>query len=425
MTRSVTVTAWYSKYMPAIFSKPLDNVIIDDIEELIREQHPETELIEYKEALPSKKPPDEWYKGASLISDYARNQLLAEIIAFANAHGGHLIIGIAESSDHPRRANKITPIPRCADLAEKLKLQIRDCIDPTIPLIGVRAIAVGSESDGVIIVRVPQSRTAPHRLASNKECYVRHSDRCETMTMREIQDLTIQRLHGTTKLDEIFSERRNKFHQLIAKSPLHANGTSGCRISLVPTTELYAPPLYRNRAFLPQLQRFKVELATGAIIEAFIPNSAHDERPIVRGTQICDDANNPHVIQVAHRAGLMELTYRATERVFYDTWIYGVLCNGLLMADAFRCAAGAPDIEYAYELEIAATGATVPVGSSSQYTTANHLLGSSPMSPYLFPRMSLGSLASEIGRHVEIAITDVRNSCGIPFPEKVKLVSWS
>lgn len=412
--------------MPALFSKPIDEIASGDIEELIREHYPETELVEFKEALPSKKGQDGWYNGSDTVSDYARNQLLAEIVAFANAHGGHLIIGIAESDDHPRRASRITPIPRCADFVAKFKLQIRDCIDPTIPLVGVNGVALGPDGEGVVVIRVPQSRMSPHRLMSNKECYIRHSDRCETMTMREIQDLTIQRMRGVAGLDEILTERGNRFRQWIATSPTLNCVTTGCRISLVPTTELYVPALYRNSAFLPPLNRFHIQLENGGTIDALVPNPAVDERPILRGTRRSDNATDPSVVQEVHCSGLIELIYRESRKEpgFYASWILGVFCNGLLMAEAFRRAAGAPEVEYAFELEIAATSATVPILEYARHGI-NRLLGTSPKSPCLFPRMSLGDFVGERNRLIEIVMTDVLNSCGVPFSEKVKSVSCS
>lgn len=410
--------------MLALFSKTIDQIQPDDVSALVTAQHPETEAVEFKAALPCKNGKDGWYSGSDSIGEYARNQLLAEVVAFANAHGGHLLLGIEESNDHPRRAVGIQLVPRCADLAEKLKLQIRDCIEPAIPIVAVRGIPVTSNGDGIVLVRVPQSRSAPHRLLANRECYVRHADRKETMTMREIQDLTIQRTHGGERLDKAFANRQDKFHDWIRMSPTHNTVTVGCRLTLVPTSEIYVDNLYRNSVFLPQLHRFDIQFNSGGSLEALIPHTAFDERPIVRGTRRMDDASNPQVIQEVHSSGLVELTFRASssDAKLYQSWILGVFCNGMLMADTFRKGAGAPDVEYAFELEVDATTSTIPIMQGGKYERG--LLGTPPNRPYLYPRMSLGDWDRDFKRLVEITLRDIWNSCGVPLSDTIKLMSW-
>lgn len=343
--------------MAAIFSKGLDEIKWEDVDELVREQQPETDTVELKEALPSKKERDGWYSGAPQLSDYARNQLLKEVVAFANAHGGSLIVGIEESDDHPHRAVGLASIPRCLELAERLKLQIRDCIEPTIPVVSVRGIPKTSNGDGVILVRLPQSRAAPHRLKTNNECYYRHADRTEVMTMRDIQDLTIQRMRMSEQLDELFVKRHQSFESWISSTRPDTGTTVGCRVTLIPTSAIYAGNLFRNNALVPRDHKFEIQFENGGRLEAFVPSSPTDERPIVRGTRRLDHAPNPNVVQEAHNSGLLEFCFRETERHprLFVSWVIGVLCNGLLMADAFRKGVGAPDVEYAFELEIAAT----------------------------------------------------------------------
>ncbi len=164
--------------MLPLFSKQLEAVELDNINQLISEGYPEGSTVEYKESLPhSKGGQDPWFTGDSQIRDYARNKILAEVVAFANSHGGHVLIGIKESTEKPPRAEGISPIPRCAELAEKLRLMARDNIEPQLPVVMTWGVEVDPDGAGVVIIRVPQSRAAPHRLKPNKECYcgVRYS----------------------------------------------------------------------------------------------------------------------------------------------------------------------------------------------------------------------------------------------------------
>ena len=149
--------------MIPLFSKSLEALDATDVRHLISEQFPEGSTVEFKEALPSKKGPEKWGEGGQL-SDYARNKILEEIVAFANSYGGQLVLGIEESGDSPKRAVGIKPISQCADLAERLRLQARDCIEPQILLLSSRGIETADDDSGVVLLRVERSYLAPHRL---------------------------------------------------------------------------------------------------------------------------------------------------------------------------------------------------------------------------------------------------------------------
>ena len=115
--------------MIPVLSKPADQVGISDLKELINSEVPESDQIEFKERLSTKgNSDDRWVTHRDRIGDRARNELLEEAVAFANAYGGALLLGIGESGNSPRVAARILPIPRCADLAERLKLKFRDCV---------------------------------------------------------------------------------------------------------------------------------------------------------------------------------------------------------------------------------------------------------------------------------------------------------
>jgi predicted HTH transcriptional regulator len=98
----------------------------------VDEEYPEGEGLEFKEQLPSKDGIDPWASGERRITGRARDAILDEVIALANASGGHVILGIEESDDHPKRAKGIRPLPDCAALADRLRHQVRDCIEPPL-----------------------------------------------------------------------------------------------------------------------------------------------------------------------------------------------------------------------------------------------------------------------------------------------------
>jgi predicted HTH transcriptional regulator len=126
-----------------------------------------------------------WFTGGD-IGDHARNEILAEVIAFANAQGGSVVLGIEETPDKPPRAHAITPMPRVGELARRFEDQARSCIDPPLPRLQIRAIETDGQKGGVVVFRVSPSRAAPHRLTTTRESFVRRGSSSVRMTIGDI-----------------------------------------------------------------------------------------------------------------------------------------------------------------------------------------------------------------------------------------------
>ena len=70
-----------------MFQKPISDLDKADIQRVVNEAVQEGAEIEFKESLPAKKGEnDPWMNGADHISDRARNEILGEVIAFANTY---------------------------------------------------------------------------------------------------------------------------------------------------------------------------------------------------------------------------------------------------------------------------------------------------------------------------------------------------
>lgn len=187
--------------------KPLNQVELDDINNLISNLHfTENERIEYKSTLPSDgRDIDPWINGKDNIGDYAVKKLTGEVIAFANTHGGTLIIGIQESNETPRRPESLNPLPRCHELDLRLRQAIVDSIEPRLIPIQSHVIDTDTEGNGIILIRVDRSAHAPHRSTKDQQCYMRIHDRCLKMSMTEIQDITLKR--SKQKIEGLWSAK--------------------------------------------------------------------------------------------------------------------------------------------------------------------------------------------------------------------------
>ncbi len=142
----------------ALVSKPIESITIDDLQSLIDAGARETAVLEFKGSLPLptvKGGPtvDRWIEKGDRVGDYARDQLLAEIVAFSNADGGTLILGLRETKDEPRSAESLAPLPNCEGLAKRLLDAAEDIIEPRLSAMAVRGLPINGTGEGYVLIR--------------------------------------------------------------------------------------------------------------------------------------------------------------------------------------------------------------------------------------------------------------------------------
>jgi hypothetical protein len=406
-----------------IFTQPLDLLRGEDVFSLIKEQYPEGDALELKEALSGRGgAPDPWMTGQNSISDRARNGLLEELIAFANAHGGVLVLGVEESNDHPKRAKTLRPIPRCSELADRIRLQARDSIEPQLPVLSVAGVPTETDGSGVVICRVGQSRLAPHRLQQTRECYVRRADRTEKMTMREIQDLTLQRDRGMAALDAKFTARRTRWVGALGEhvSKLKSGRCIGVRLTLLPTTaDLWIEPLFRNPRLGPIRGAYDLQVGT-ATHRLQAPGWGWSDRPILRGVRFWSGNGDDFLLTwELGTDGLVEASFLYSdgharpgeEGNIFREWLLGLLVDALVTVSRVREVAGVPDAEYALDFELHGLGVSPSLApwSSAYSGHGRHLIDSQPL---LLPRMSIGGSA-DFPIVVRAVLRDLLNAAGM------------
>jgi hypothetical protein len=421
--------------MPAL-RKPLLELVFADFEALIRDKWVEDELLEFKRTLAtSKGDPDRWMIDQTEIGTSAKRDLLAEVVAMANSYGGDVILGVAESVNKPPSANAIVPLPRCVELAHRLELAARDLIKPEIPMLGVRGVPTDDDS-GVVVFRVPKSRSAPHRLEMKgveKECYKRVGDRTEAMTMREIRDLTFSAADGMDAINKRFNDLRSEFIGWTTAIPLLGGARRQTyRVSAIPqSADLYIDRVHGNDNVRPVTGASKVAL-----------NSKHHDlmpiadpyawRPVLRGTQsdVTGTADRGRSLRLSCDGTLQDMTAivapaidppgQRSQHVLFPGWIFASIVNTMRSVDRFRRAAGAQSIAYALEFEVM-TNASLPVlDLDSTWLTAG---GTMQVGAYAFPRYQVGepeSWSDTLG----LMWRDLWNSIGVDVPrDQFRLVN--
>lgn len=197
-----------------LFLAAIETITFPDIVDLITTRAEEGIRLEFKEALSTNDGrPDRWMRDQSGIGRIARDDIAREVVAFANAYGGVIIVGIAETDDHPKRAKQLAEpqLPRVADCAEQLARALRSIVDPPLPMLEVRGIPSSNASgDGVVMIRIGSSPSAPHGFGVPPATYVRHGSEAAPLSMRELQSMFFER---RTRLERIES-RRNGFSSM-------------------------------------------------------------------------------------------------------------------------------------------------------------------------------------------------------------------
>ena len=393
--------------MIGVLSKPADQVGIDDVEALVSSEVPEGEQIEFKESLPARGQ-DPWMTGGDKIGDRARDAILKEAVAFANAHGGTLVLGIEESSAKPPIAAGISPIPRCAELADRLKLVFRDCVEPQLPALEIFAVPTGDDA-GVVVIRMGRSRLAPHRVRPTRACPIRRSDRCEEMTMREIQDMTLNLSRGLERLERRLAERKERFGQEFRRLRTPESAW-GIRMTAVPVGEEFRiDRVFRQGKIAEEFDEpwHKVRiLENGNDRSPDVPlRSPLHWQPRLRATRgepgydFSSDSKSVNFFQEFHGDGLVEMGLVSipnsgvgNDGLLRPSYPIEMLANLAVWANRVRNQAGAPAAEYALEVEIRVIGGPVTVHNMAKYfrSSCPTLLPKS----IVFPRYSLGDSSS-------------------------------
>lgn len=376
-----------------MLSKPLRDLVSGDILRFVTDAPQEDDQLEFKQALPNRGDgtPDPWMSAGGGIGNRARDELLAEVVAFANAHGGTLLLGIAESGDKPARAERLTPLPRCHELAERLRLQGRDCIEPQIPLLDAVGVEMEDGGSGVVVVRVPRSRVAPHRLSTTRECYIRRADRCEKMTMLEIQDLTLQVERGQAAIHSVFETKRREFQAWLPMWLGSQGAGVAIRACAVPLDRIFLDDVHRNPALKDPCREFEARLG-GVTVPIIFPFTPGNSTPILRGTRRHKEGPQARVGLTIWADGCVEysLVHRVTDQsnLLYPGWVIGLFANSLLTTEQFRSAAGGAGIEYGIEFDIDVKSRRVLVGSYNGRDGDAH--GEIDVGLLRFPRYSVG-----------------------------------
>lgn len=405
-----------------ILQKRLVDLTPQDVEWLVANEIQEGADLEFKQALSTKSgAPDRWVTKGDAIGDDAKFDLVKELVGFANAQGGALVLGIRDSKTKPARAAGLEPIPCVSDLADRLKMACRDLIEPKVHSLEVRGLPMADDGSGVVLFRVNGgSPFAPHRHRGNKECYIRRNDETFPMDMIEIQRQSVELQKRLSHVSDDFARQHSAF--LGSSFPAVEQPGFGVYAYAIPLSPFVVPNVHRADIAKPVLTPIGVRLSTGHTSEAILPYRSHlDWRPIVRGTAATKFGYDERFSIVAKEEGSVAIewvTHRGldqsgnSKKLVYLGWMTGLFANTLLAVERMRRAAGAMSIEFAVEFVCATTGDLGLADYGHEYYMTPATL---PAGSHVFPQYSVGT-PETFNSLMQLFETDVLNLVGIDRP---------
>jgi hypothetical protein len=285
------------------------------------------------------------------------------------------LLGIEESSDSPKRAVSVKPVRDCHELAKRLSQAAYACIEPPLSELQVAGVPVGDQSGaGVVVFRVRQSHNAPHRLIKDRHCYYRRGESTVALSMREIQDLTLNATRWLQRVEERLSGFREEFH---SKANVHNVSITqrwvSYRVTSVPLTPLRLRPDDVRAKLLNRRAQFEVRYGRGQPREIFVAAMDFNNKPVLRGTMIYNQTGPVSFEHSAYLDGAQTLTSVAVYEMnilardvrnegaqgISLNHILGAVASVLCISQEFAALSSMPAAEFAVELEITSTvGAT-------------------------------------------------------------------
>jgi schlafen family protein len=355
-----------------LMTVPIEAIAFEDISNLIGAE--EGPRLEFKQALAtSDGRPDRWTVDQSRIGASARDDIAKEIVAFANAYGGILIVGVEETDDNPKRAKSIASqqIPRVVDCAEQLERALRSIIDPPLPMMEVRGVVSGGGT-GALLIRVGSSPSAPHGFGRPSMAYVRRGSSSEPMTMRDLQSIFFE---GRTRLDRVRARReevRSDYEKIkIAWNagklkrpydrepfPLPDHGIY-FRCSAVPLDDFAIGNFPDKFLAVPnQLVPNPRILQHGDLVD--FPANIHDWRRRYRSVQHVASAGDRRfwkaVIEADGSLSLVSIMNFTENSGLYMHVYAASILQAMVMSEWMRRWVGRPDIEYVVDADFACRG---------------------------------------------------------------------
>lgn len=245
-----------------------------DIRRLIDDHTQEGAHLDFKRDLPSA------WDGS------AKHELLADVTAFANSGGGDIVYGIAENE----AAEAVVICPQVLASVDQEIRRLQDFLlnlaEPRLPGVQVHAVGVteGAATGYALVIRIPQSWAAPHRVKTNQHVYVREGLRKRPLDVPELRALFVRTEGQAQRIRDFRSDRLAKV--LIGETPTPLKDGPKLVIHAIPMqaalglVQIDPVPYSRGASYLPMIGQRAGVAATLNFDGAYAAIPTRDERAV-------------------------------------------------------------------------------------------------------------------------------------------------
>jgi len=180
----------------SLFTKPINEITIDDVETFCKQGIGEGVRMEYKKDFSGKN---------------ANKQIAKEVASFANTYGGLLLIGVDEDDRKPKMP--LSGIDFKDGLEEKIvSIALKGINPPVFPEIQVCKLKETPDK-AIIVIRVHESDETPHRIEQDTKIYIRAASQSEPTLapFEEIEWLINRRKKAITNRERLLKRAHKRF----------------------------------------------------------------------------------------------------------------------------------------------------------------------------------------------------------------------
>lgn len=425
----------------SILRKPLGEITVEDLQHLVDVAALESRELEFKGTLPFQpqkghpQTADRWIEKGDRIGDYARDEILAEIVAFANADGGTLVLGLHETKDEPRRADRLEPLPNCIGLARRLIDASEDIVEPRLRAFDARGLETDANGNGYVVMRVGKSAGGPHRLRSTREFHIRRGERASKMDVREIKDITLELARTGDRVERVFRERQAataaSFSRLLSGESQNGTDPLVIRVTALPVLSQEISNLTSQTDLWWQGNGFTM-LVGNEKYECGYPAREFNEQPEIRLRSLVldHDVGRRAIERLLRADGLVEFgmvlpkepPYQgsATHSRIYIGWIIGLVVGTIAQVNKLQTKLAWDGIEFGLEIEIEASPPLVIKWNDRQFHSASVVKADFPLR---LPRYSIIA-GMDFDTIIQAVVSDLFNATGRAWDRPCK-VPWA
>lgn len=189
--------------MPITFHKELDEITGKDITDLITNQVRENLNLEYKEMMYGS-------------GDEETREKLRDITSMANAHGGHILIGVKEDGQNEGIPITCEGIEDAEAASARITSSCLSNIDERIPGLQIHPVPL-SNGKHIIVIRIPKSPRAPHMITFKGlyQFWKRHDRQKSRMSVDEIKEACNATEQLMARTEEFVKHRKTEVNQRI------------------------------------------------------------------------------------------------------------------------------------------------------------------------------------------------------------------